>query len=103
MRKTRREWVRLVEAWRVSGQTQVEFAAAHRVNVHTLRWWIYDLRTPASVAEPARGRFVELGAAGEDAPARGVGVRVELGHAVLEFSTLPPAAWLRELFSGAGV
>lgn len=29
-------------------------------------------------------------------------VRVELEHAVLEFSTLPPAAWLRELLSGAG-
>ena len=102
MRRTRREWVGLVEAWRVSGQTQVEFAAARRVNVHTLRWWIHDLRTHAPAVEPARGRFVELGTAVEDAPAQKVGVRVELEHAVLEFSTLPPAVWLRELLSGAG-
>lgn len=102
MRKSRREWTGLVEAWRVSGQTQVEFAAAHRVNVHSLRWWIYDLRKHAAAAEPARGRFVELGGSAEDAPAAGSGVRVELEHAVLEFTTLPPAAWLRELLSGAG-
>lgn len=36
MRKTCRERVGLVEAWRMSGQTQVEFAAIHRVNVHAL-------------------------------------------------------------------
>lgn len=102
MRKTRQQWVGLVEAWRASGQTQVEFAAVHGVNVHTLRWWVHDLRAHSSAVGPARGRFVELGSAVEDPPAQHAGVRVELEHAVLEFSTLPPAAWLRELLSGAG-
>lgn len=55
-RRARADWERLVEHWRKSGSTQVEFARHVGVKVSTLRWWIHELRrtSPLPVEEPVR-------------------------------------------------
>ena len=38
-RQSAGEWARLIEAWKKSGETAVDFAAAHGVKSGRLTWW----------------------------------------------------------------
>jgi transposase-like protein len=42
-RRSREQWSELVAAWRASGQSGVDFAREHGLNVHTFAWWRSEL------------------------------------------------------------
>ena len=86
VRRSAPERARLVSQFRASNQTQEAFAAAHGLNVGTLRGWLYRRdarRAPRAFVEvalpPPCNVVVELAA----------GVRVQ-------FSVMPPVAYLAE-------
>jgi hypothetical protein len=58
VRRTHREWARLVRKWQRSGQSASAFGAAHRVNPSTLTWWKWRLGSDSGgvgpPAEPPR-------------------------------------------------
>ena len=60
-RQSAREWVRLVEAWKKSGETAVDFAAAHGIKSGRLTWWKWKLASrTAAPAEELRLVPVEI-------------------------------------------
>lgn len=60
-RQSAREWARLVEAWKKSGETAAEFAATRGVKPGTLTWWKWKLTSrTAAPAEDLRLVAVEI-------------------------------------------
>ena len=60
-RQSAREWARLVEAWKKSGETAADFAAAHGVKPGRLTWWKWKLTSRASApAEDLRLVAVQI-------------------------------------------
>ena len=60
-RQSAREWARLVEAWKKSGETAAEFAATRGVKPGTLTWWKWNLTSrTAAPAEDLRLVAVEI-------------------------------------------
>jgi len=60
-RQSGREWARLVEAWKKSGETAADFAAAHGVKPGRLTWWKWKLAARAAApAEELRLVAVEI-------------------------------------------
>lgn len=55
VRRTHREWARLVRKWQRSGATARAFGATHRVNPHTLAWWKWRLASTSDGAHPPAG------------------------------------------------
>lgn len=49
-RRSREEWHQIVQAWRASGQSGVEFARAYGLNRNTFAWWRSELSRPAPSA-----------------------------------------------------
>ncbi len=98
-RQSAREWVRLVEAWKKSGETAVDFAEAHGIKSGRLTWWKWKLasRTTAP-AEELRLVAVEIAPtatateiaspAWEITSARGDVLRVYRGIAPAELATV---------------
>jgi len=83
---------RLVAKFRESGLTQVAFAKMHRINVTTLRSWLYKGTT--STPKSIETRFVEV-----QAPANsGASALIRIGSQLeVEFAELPAASWLADL------
>ena len=46
----------IAKQWRSSGMTQVEYASAHMITVHTLRYWLYKRQDTVS----DKGNFLRL-------------------------------------------
>ncbi len=60
-RQSAREWARLVEAWKKSGETAADFAAAHGVKPGRLTWWKWKLTArTAAPSEDLRLVAVEI-------------------------------------------
>lgn len=53
-RRTRKQWRRLVKAWRSTGQTAAHFAAAKGIVEGTLRWWAWRLECDGDLDAPKR-------------------------------------------------
>ena len=90
---------RILAAYRESGLTQSEFAKTHKLNVGTLRGWIY--RPPKRSLEEAEGnsaRFIEVKA--ERNVGRPLILRVGPGIE-LELEELPPPEYLAALARAA--
>lgn len=51
----------LVELYRQSGQSRQEFAAKHRINVKTMRGWLYRRRGPQSGEAMVPVRLIDSG------------------------------------------
>jgi transposase len=60
-RQSAREWAWLVEAWKKSGETAADFAAAHGVKPGRLTWWKWKLTArTAAPTEALRLVAVEI-------------------------------------------
>ena len=60
-RQSAREWARLVEAWKKSGETAADFAATRGIKPGTLTWWKWKLASrTAAPAEELRLVAVEI-------------------------------------------
>ena len=60
-RQSAREWARLVEAWKKSGETAPDFAASHGVKPGRLTWWKWKLTARTSApAEDLRLVAVQI-------------------------------------------
>ncbi len=60
-RRSAGEWARLVTAWKQSGKSATDFAAAHGVNPGRLTWWKWKLTSrTAAPAEDLRLVAVEI-------------------------------------------
>lgn len=110
-RRTREQWQELVRRYEASeGVTQVEFARQQGLNVRSLRYWLWKLRSERKHRRDKRVhggdrrqreqasppvKFVEV----TSTPvAEHTACRVRVGTEVtVELDTLPPAAWIREL------
>ena len=55
-RRTRHEWRDIIEDYKQSGLSAINFAASRSINIHTLRYWIH---TQSVVAEMSQSSFVE--------------------------------------------
>jgi hypothetical protein len=55
VRRTHREWARLVRKWQRSGQSARAFGAAHGVNPRTLTWWKWRLGSDSDGVHPPAG------------------------------------------------
>lgn len=54
VRRTHREWARLVRKWQRSGETARAFGASHGVNPRTLTWWKWRLRSESCGVGPPK-------------------------------------------------
>jgi hypothetical protein len=54
MRRSRAEWVQIVEQFERSGQSHEAFCAQHRLNVGSFRGWLYRLRSGSERGKVAR-------------------------------------------------
>lgn len=108
-RRGRAFWETLVlEFGQTRGMTQQAFAESKGVHIGTFRHWIYRLRqeqTPENrqgavvrrtVTTRSTADFVELEFD------RSVFVTVRLGNVNVDFSTVPPPAWVAELAAYGG-
>ena len=80
----RKEWEARVAAFRASGQSTTGWCAAHDLKPHQLRSWLRRLKpvdTPG-LMPPAQWMSVDLSDLGHGAQRNGLRVRV--GHAVIE-------------------
>ncbi len=106
-RRNREFWRRVVSEYKASGQTAPAFAAARKLNLGTLRWWVSHLRRDDRAGTRASGAgFVEVTCASgplvvaaalplaESTPP--VTVRVGAG-VVLAFAVLPPAEYVAQV------
>ena len=96
-------WQAHVLAWRRSGQTQRAYCAEHGLNPHGLSYWQLRLRAKEQEVEPeARPPLTLVRAIAPTtppAPTSMVSLHSPTGWR-LEFTTLPPATWLSELWRG---
>lgn len=67
VRRTHREWARLVRKWQRSGQPALAFGAAHGVNPRTLTWWKWRLGSDSDGVDPPAGppRLVPVDVVGD--------------------------------------
>ena len=54
MRRSRQQWVQIVEQFGRSGQSHEAFCAQHRLNVGSFRGWLYRLRSGSAQGKVAR-------------------------------------------------
>lgn len=54
MRRSREQWVEIVEQFERSGQSHEAFCAQHRLNVGSFRTWLYGLRRGSAQCKVAR-------------------------------------------------
>lgn len=73
MRRSREQWLQIVEQFEGSGGSHEEFCAQHRLNVGSFRGWLYRLRNGARRGKVARSatrmlpvRVVPAGTADDD-------------------------------------
>ena len=98
-------WRGHVSAWRASGQTQQAYCAEHGLKPHGLSYWQFRLPAVAPDQEVVRSAPAPLTLvraivpAEAPAPAPRVSLHGPSGWR-LEFSTLPPATRLSELWGG---
>ncbi len=98
-------WQGHVSAWRASGQTQWAYCAEHGLKPYRLSYWQLRLQAEGQDQKEGGGALVPLTLVRAIVPP-------QAHHAVssvtlhspsgwrLEFSTLPPATWLAELWGG---
>jgi hypothetical protein len=55
MRRSREQWVEIVEQFERSGQSHDAFCAEHRLKVGAFRGWLYRLRSTSPQGKVARG------------------------------------------------
>ncbi len=98
-RRSAREWGRLVAAWKKSGKSAADFAAARGVKPGTLAWWKWkltsraaapaeDLRLIAVEIEPAATERENTSPAWEFTSAHGEVLRVYRGIAPAELAAV---------------
>ena len=105
-RRTREQWIEIVEGYVQSDQTQQRYAHRRGVSVSSLQYWLKKLRderfrkatSEMTMCSPVE--FVEVFQAGTSTH-QGEGSRVTLHSSgfSLEFETLPHPAWVAELIS----
>lgn len=96
-RRSKQERLEIVEAYRRSGLTQEAFAAKHRINVGTLRSWLYRREESTHAAQSAR--FVEV----EAAELQTGRVVLRVGeHVEVELDALPEPSYLAHLAQALG-
>lgn len=55
------EWAKHIEAWKESGASRDEYAAAHRLRPATLQWWVSKLaRDAGKRTKRSRVRFAQV-------------------------------------------
>ena len=54
MRRSREQWVQVVEQFERSGQSHEAYCAQHRVNIGSFRSWLYRLRRGSERGKVAR-------------------------------------------------
>ena len=62
-RRSRKQWVKIIEAFERSEERAGAFAAARCVNANTLKWWRGRLRREAREAAAPRFAVVGVGVA----------------------------------------
>lgn len=98
-RRSREQWVRIIEEFERSEQGAEEFAASRGVNANTLKWWRGRLRREARAATP---RFAVV-AVEASSPARSSVVDVALPTgAQLRFEYVLDRDGLRDLAAAFG-
>jgi len=104
-RRSYAEWDRLVEQWRVSGQTQSQFAQAYGINPRTFQGkvWRSRKRRGVSLKGPTiPSHFVEVSPPSPvESSGRGE-CRITMSNTQLEFSSSSDAAWIAEILSSLG-
>lgn len=83
--------IALANGWEESGMTQEQYASAHDLSIHTLRYWLYK-RRESRVSE---GRFIELS---EAYPAGEYVIRYRSGIE-LKVPSSTPVAIIRSLIN----
>jgi transposase-like protein len=104
MRKSREQWLRLVQDWKSSGDSQVQFAERHGVSVATFRYWVARWRVldgvgqrKVAAVDGARFVAVRTPSSAKIRDASSVGCHVRMGALELWFDEPPPVQWLRAL------
>jgi hypothetical protein len=102
-RRGREFWEHMIlEFDQLQGVTQQQFAASKDVNVATFRQWIYRLRQEQAMPSGhaiarTTSHFFEVEVAATPL------VIVRLGAVAVEFSAVPPPAWVAELAAYGGL
>jgi hypothetical protein len=85
MRRSREQWVQVVEQFGRSGQSHEAFCTQHRLNVGSFRAWLYRLRSGAERGKVARSatrllpvRVAPVGAVDEETV-----IELAVGDAIL--------------------
>ena len=85
MRRSRGEWVQIVEQFERSGQSHETFCAQQRLNVGSFRGWLYRLRSGAGRGNVARSatRLLPVRVAPAGAVDEETVIEVAVGDAIL--------------------
>ena len=61
-RRSRAEWLELIEEWQESGLEQEEFCDSHSIKLGTFRWWCWRLKAaaPGRPSTPSRPKPLEV-------------------------------------------
>lgn len=99
MRRSREQWVEVVEQFERSGQSHEAFCAQHRLNVGSFRNWLYRLRSGSARGKVARSatrllpvRVAPAGAADEETV-----IELAVGDAMLRVRGRFGPAYVAEL------
>lgn len=99
MRRTTKQWERIIAEYEASGEAMRGFALRRGIPLSTLTWRIRRHRESQRQVAPERVRqagFVEVVSSPE-----ATHLRIRTGTGVeLEFGSLPPALWVSELLGG---
>jgi hypothetical protein len=100
MRRTAKQWERIVAEYEASGEAMRGFALRRGIPVSTLTWRVRRHREAVQQMGPQervqRAGFVEVVGSSEASH-----LRIRTGTGVeLEFGSLPPASWVSELLGG---
>jgi hypothetical protein len=96
MRRTSKQWERIVAEYEASGEATRVFASRRGIPLSTLTWRIRRHRQAGRAKQAQQVGFVEV--VGSSAASH---LRIRTGTGVeLEFGSLPPASWVSELPGG---
>jgi len=99
MRRSREEWVQIVEQFERSSQSHETFCMQHRLNVGSFRGWLYRLRSVAERGKVARRatRLLPVRVAAPDAVDDETVLELAVGDAMLRVRGGLGPAYVAEL------
>ena len=99
MRRSREQWAQIVEQFEGSGQSQEAFCSQHRLNIWSLRGWLYGLRKDVRRGKVARSatRLLPVRVAPAGAPDEETVIELAVGDAILRVRGGLGPAYLAEL------